>query len=93
MRENRVSLSGRLMGLSTSLLLHPLLRRGNAARATRWALELLGMVIGQSARGTTWRRDVRGGVAVAIVTPARPHPGTTVIYRALPPCSGHGICG
>lgn len=80
MPDQSLSLAGRIMGGSTSAVLHPLLRRGNAAPSTRRALELLGLVIGQRAKGTTVEHTIRGGVPVDIVSPPRPDRLTSIVY-------------
>lgn len=76
---DRLSIAGRVLGLATSATLHPLLRRGNAAPSTRRVLELLGLAIGQSARGTALERIRLGGVDVDLVTPAVP-PTASIVY-------------
>ena len=78
----RLSPAGRILGFGTRAVLHPLLRRGNAAPMTRRAVGLLGLMIGQRARGTGVQRTRLAGVPVEIVTP--PPPGrsapATIVY-------------
>ena len=71
-----LSLAGRILGLATSLVLHPLLRRGNAAPSTRRVLEVLGAMIGGCAGGTDLRHCQLGGVPVDIVSPGRAGQGS-----------------
>ena len=75
-----LSVAGRVLGLGTRTVLHPLLRRGNAGPSTRRALELLGAMIGQRARGAGVRRTRVGGVPVEVVTPPGPAQPATIVY-------------
>lgn len=80
--SERTSLScrGRLLGTGTSLTLHPLLRHGNAAPSTRRALEALGLLIGQTARGVELNRTNVAGVAVEKATPRLANSATSIVY-------------
>lgn len=75
-----LSLPGRILATATSLTLHPLLRRGNAAPSTRRVIELLGRLIGQTARGVAVHHTKVGGVPVDVLTPGPATPKASIIY-------------
>lgn len=82
--SNWVQLSGslspgaRVLGLGTSVVLRPLLRRGFAPR--RRVLELVGATIGQRAAGTQVQRTLLGGVPVEIATPPGQAGPASIVY-------------
>jgi monoterpene epsilon-lactone hydrolase len=80
--DNRsLSLAGRILAAGTSLTLHPLLRRGNAAPSTRRVLETLGRLIGQTPRDVEIHHIEVAGVPVDEVIP-RPAtaPRASIMY-------------
>jgi acetyl esterase/lipase len=76
----RLSIAGRVLGAATSATLHPLLRRGNAAPATRRVLEALGWIIGQTPRSVDVHRVHMGGVPVHLAAPRGGRPTGSIIY-------------
>lgn len=73
-----LSPAARILGLGTSGLLRPLLRRGLAPRR-----RLVGLVcdaIGQGAAGVRVEHTMRGGVSVEVATPPDRAGATTIVY-------------
>jgi len=76
----RLSLAGRMLAAGTSLTLHPLLRRGNAAPSTRRILETLGWLIAQTPRDVDVHHADVGGIPVDVVTPRLAMPKASIVY-------------
>jgi len=88
--EGSLSIAAQILGMVTSLSLHPLLRRGNAARSTRRVLEALGWLIGQTAGGVAIQHADLGGVESTsshLRSRTRPPPSSTC--TAAPTCRDH----
>lgn len=78
--EGSLSVAGRILAVATSVSLHPLLRRGNAARSTRRVLEALGWLIGQTAGDVGVDHVHLGGVRVDLFTPRIAQPKASIVY-------------
>lgn len=68
------------MGVVTSAIMLPLMRKGLAPPKTRKRIELIGKLVGQVPRGTRIEASVLGGVPVEIVSPPKPSSQTCIIY-------------